>query len=107
MTIQDVMAMVEQDEWEYTGELPRDGRSMVCSAFVASVWKAGGLLPANVQGTEFAPNDIYVLDIFDTTTPRPAQCVEADPDLPYCQLLGHYRMTLPNFNTLTPYEEMN
>ena len=36
------------------------------------MWKAGGLLPSTVQGTEFGPGDIYRLKIFDTTTPRPA-----------------------------------
>ena len=43
MTIEDVMAMAEQDGWEYSGEQPRDGLSYVCSAFVAALWKAGGL----------------------------------------------------------------
>ena len=43
MTIEDVMAMAEKDGWEYSGEQPRDGLSYVCSAFVAALWKAGGL----------------------------------------------------------------
>jgi len=43
MSIPDVMAMPEQDGWIYTGEEPRDGLSYVCSAYVASMWKAAGL----------------------------------------------------------------
>ena len=40
MTFQDLMAEVEKDGWWYS-----DGYSYVCSAFVAAVYKAGGLLP--------------------------------------------------------------
>lgn len=39
MTFGDLMAMVEKDGWEYN-----DGRSYVCSAFVAGIYQAGGLL---------------------------------------------------------------
>jgi len=35
--------MPEIDGWIYTGEEPRDGVSMVCSAYVAAMWKAAGL----------------------------------------------------------------
>lgn len=40
MKFQDLMAQVEKDGWYYS-----DGYSYVCSAFVAAVYKAGGLLP--------------------------------------------------------------
>lgn len=40
MTFQDLMAVPEKDGWWYS-----DGYSYVCSAFVAAVYKAGGLLP--------------------------------------------------------------
>lgn len=43
MSIEDVMGMVEMDGWEYTGEEPRDGLSYVCSAYIAAMYKAGGL----------------------------------------------------------------
>ena len=108
MGIEDVMAMPEQDGWEYTGEEPRDGESMVCSSFVVALWKASGLFgDLEINATEFGPNDVYPLDIFEKNAERPAQCVAADPDLPYCQLLGNYRLTLPGFNTITPYSHMN
>lgn len=46
LTVGEVFAMPEQDEWVYS-----DGKSMVCSAFVAAVWKAGGLFAGldNIQ----------------------------------------------------------
>ena len=110
MTIEDIMAMTEMDGWEYTGEEAtkgRDGLSYVCSAYVAAMFKAGGLFDdLSVQATEFAPKDIYILNFFDTEQVRPDACVAADPDLPYCQLLGKYRMKLPEFSTIDPYDHM-
>jgi len=38
LTIGDLFAMVEKDEWVYS-----DGYSRVCSAFVANIYKAAGL----------------------------------------------------------------
>jgi len=106
--IEDVMAMPETDGWEYTGEEPRDGESMVCSSFVIALWKAGGVFgDLEINATEFGPNDVYPLNIFEKNIDRPADCVAADPDLPYCQLLGNVRITLPGFNTLEPYSHMN
>ena len=108
MGIEDVMAMVELDGWEYTSETPRDGLSYVCSAYVAAMYKAAGLFTDfNVQATEFTPRDVYSLDFFDTSYPLPEQCVAADPSLPYCQLLGKYRMTLPGYSSIQPYSNMN
>lgn len=40
MTVGDLMAIPERDGWEYS-----DGRSYVCSSFVAAVYVAGQLLP--------------------------------------------------------------
>ena len=60
MSVEDVMAMVEQDGWIYTGEEPRDGLSMVCSSFVTAVWKAGGIFgDLELNATEFGPGDVY------------------------------------------------
>jgi hypothetical protein len=56
-SIEDVMAEIEVEGWEYEG-LENDGRSYVCSAFVAAVWQAGGLL-TNINGPEFSPKDVY------------------------------------------------
>jgi len=107
MSVEDVMAMTEMDGWEYTGLEPTDGRNWVCSAYVAAIFKAGGLFDdMDIQSTEFATMDVYVLDLFDTTTPLPEQCVAADPNLPYCQLLGKYQVELPWYNTIKPYDHM-
>ena len=101
------MAEVEVEGWLYTGLSPRDGLSYVCSAFVTAMYKAGGLLPQEINSPEFTPRDVYSLNIFDSNFPRPAECVEADPDLPYCQLIGKYRMYHPGYNTIDSYANMN
>lgn len=55
MTIGDLFAQVEDDEWVYS-----DGISRVCSAFVASIYKAGGLFGEyDVNAAEFTPRDVY------------------------------------------------
>lgn len=93
MSVQDVMAMVEQDGWIYTGILPRDGLSYVCSAYVTAFYKAAGLFDdMEINATEFTPANVYTLNFFDEKTPRPQACIDADPDLPYCQILGDYTM---------------
>jgi len=80
LQIQDLMAMPEQDEWEYY-----DGRSYVCSSFVAAIWAHGGLYGKNkINGTEQTPIDVYRMDFFDKNFERPQACIDADPDLPYC-----------------------
>lgn len=108
MSIENVMAMVEMDGWEYTSEKPRDGLSYVCSAYVAAFYKAAGLFgDFDIQATEQTPRDIYTYDFFDTTYALPEQCVAADPTLPYCQLLGKYSMTLPGYSSVVPYSNMN
>lgn len=69
------MAMPEQDGWIYTGEKPRDGRSWVCSAYVAALWKAGGLFGEfEVNSTEFSPKDVYIMKFFDETREMPKDC---------------------------------
>ena len=46
MTFGDLMAMVEKDEWIYN-----DGPSLVCSSFVAVMYKEGGLIFDSIQGS--------------------------------------------------------
>jgi hypothetical protein len=82
----------EQDSWLYEMK-HNDGStvrapSMVCNVFVCAMWKASGMFSdqPDFQCTETTNWDIETLAIFDQTTPRPAQCVAADPDLPYCQV---------------------
>jgi len=71
MSIQDVMAIPEQDGWIYTG-LPNDGMAFVCSAYSASVYKAAGLFDNyTINATEFTPRDVYLMDFFDKEFVRP------------------------------------
>jgi len=109
-TLMDVVVMPEQDSWIFTnGKGFRPGPSMVCDVLVMRVWKAAGIfgkLTDSIQATEFTNWDAYTLNIFDSAYVRPQQCVEADPDSQFCQLLGQYRMSLPGYNTVTPYPHM-
>ncbi len=109
MSVNDLMAMPEQDGWEYTGEVPRDGESYVCSAFSTGVYKAAGMFgDFEVNATEFTPRDVYMLDFFDKNFKRPQVCIDADPNLPYCQLFGKYRVDVTKeLSTIKPYAHMN
>lgn len=92
MSIEDVMAMTEEDGWIYTGEEPRDGESMVCSAYVTAVWKAAGLFGSNaINAVEFTPKDVYIMNFFDENREMPAECAAGNPNSKgYCQFLGKY-----------------
>mmetsp|Transcript_87491 Transcript_87491/g.120547 ORF Transcript_87491/g.120547 Transcript_87491/m.120547 type:complete len:94 (+) Transcript_87491:1383-1664(+) len=93
MTVDDVIGMTEEEGWIYSGLQPKDGRAYVCSAFVTALWKAAGLFDGHdINAPEFTPGDVYRMNFFDTETPRPQQCIDADPDLEFCQLRGLYRM---------------
>jgi hypothetical protein len=71
MSIQDVMAIPEQDGWIYTG-LPNDGMAFVCSAYSAAVYKAAGMFDDyEINATEFTPRDVYLMDFFDKEFVRP------------------------------------
>jgi hypothetical protein len=87
----------EQDAWVYS-----DGYSMVCDVLVCEMWKASGMfgnLADAIQCTEFTNWDAYSLNVFDANYKLPAACAAADPELPYCQILGKYRMNLNQYNT--------
>lgn len=106
MTFPQLMAMVEEEGWVYN-----DGVSYVCSSFVIALYKRAGLFvginPDTIHATEFTPRDLYSLNFFDSNYTLPAPCKEADPDLPYCQIMGKHKMILPGYNTIEPYEHMN
>ena len=109
VSIGQLMAQPEQDTWVYA-----DGPSMVCDVFYCNILKAGGLFSTmwgiaddDLNCREFHNLDVYRLAIYNTTAPRPAACVAADPTLPTCQIMGQYRLHLPFVNTMTPYALMN
>lgn len=80
-TIDDLMAEVEVEGWLYEG-LDNDGRSYVCSAYVAALYQAAGLFGEGnvINGPEFTPKDVYTLNFFDKNFTRPDNCVQADPN---------------------------
>jgi len=85
-----------------------DGLNYVCSCFVTAFYKHGGLFDGmEIQPGEFTPKDVYQLDIFDKEYKRPKECVDADPNLPYCQIMGKFRVDLPGYSTIKPYSNMN
>jgi len=104
LTFGEMVSLPEQDDWMYKQVNNNNetvyGHSMVCDVFVCRVWKASGIFgDTDFQCTEATNWDIYTLSIFDSTTPLPSQCTAADPDLPFCQLNGAYRLALPYWNT--------
>jgi len=100
----DIIVMPELDHWVYD-----DGPSMVCDVFVCNVLRAGGIFGSvgeKFQCAELTPRDVYSLAIFDTNVTLPESCLKADPDLPFCQLGGAFRLELPGYNTIRPYPNM-
>jgi hypothetical protein len=99
LSFTDLVDLPEQDSWIYQFSGNRSGPSMVCDVFVAQMYKVAGLFGnMDIQATEFTNWDVYTLNIFDSSN-RPPQCIAADPDLPFCQLMGQYRVSLPYYNT--------
>jgi len=80
------------------------GKSMVCNVFVCSMWKAGGLFAdqPDFQCTETTNWDVETLNIFNANFQRPLGCMLADPDSPFCQISGLYRVEIPFYNSRWP-----
>jgi len=105
MSLEDVMAIVEEEHWLYEGLYPGQYESYVCSAYVAGAYKAAGLLDNfQIVPQEQTPKDVYTMNVFDLNYERPAACVEADPDQAWCQLIGKYRMSYPGYSSLNLYD---
>jgi len=103
------VTMPEQDSWIFDDSDGLKGPSMVCNVLVMSIWKAAGIFGSigdSIMATEFTNWDAYSLNIFDGNYKRPDNCVLADPDSQFCQLLGKYRMALPGYNTFKPFSHM-
>jgi hypothetical protein len=106
LTFEQLVAIPEKDGAKY-----KDGQEKyTCAVFVANFWKNGGLFDGfEIQGQEFTPKDIYQLDIYekDYKDKRPEGCKLADPDLPYCQLIGNFTVDLPGYSSIQMYDHMN
>ena len=105
MTFEQLLAMPELDNIEYS-----KGQSYACSSLNIAFWKAGGLFgDMEINAAEFTVRDVYELKVFDNDLKnnRPNICKEIDPDLDYCQIVGKYSLSLPYYNTVEPYSNMN
>ena len=104
-TFEEVVAMPEGDDWEYS-----NGKNYVCACFVARFYKAGGLFDGyDILANEFTPKDVVQLDFFDKDykDKRPQACKDADPDLPYCQIMGKWQVPIFGYSTIPLYDHMN
>lgn len=104
-TFEDVLVEPERDHWKYY-----DGENLVCSTYVVGAYKASGLFDGlDINAHEFTPKDIYMMDIFrkNVRDKRPKECMEADPELDYCQIMGKFRINAVNFSSVPLYSGMN
>jgi hypothetical protein len=101
--------MPELDEWTYDSIKPRDGHSYVCSSYVMAILKAAGVFgDMEIQANECTPQDLIELDIFDNKWfSQDINCLTDNPDQPFCQFMGKYRLVLQRFGIRTPYPHMN
>ena len=96
-----LITIPENDTWVYN-----DGISMVCNVFVCRVFKESGIfgdISSLIQCSEFQNWDTYSLNLFNETVP--VFCKSQD-NLPFCQIMGEYRMFLPGYNTKKIYPHM-
>ena len=104
-SFEQVLAMPEPEGLKYS-----DGLNYVCSCFVVAFWKHGGMFgDLDFSPNEFGPRDVYMLDIFDKNVVRPQECIDDNPDIPYCQLMGKFRFVLEDelYSSIKPYAHMN
>ena len=102
-TLEELAAEPELEGVEY-----HDGLNYVCSCFVVAFYKHGGMFgDIDLSPNEFSPKDLYTLDIFDKEFKKPQECIDDNPDLPYCQLMGKFVLELNNYSTIKPYNHMN
>ena len=104
-SLEQLLAEPEMEGIKYS-----DGLNYVCSCFVVAYWKHGGLFgDLDLSPNEFGPRDIYMLDIFDKNVTRPQECIDDNPDLPYCQVMGRFILDLEEgaYSSIKPYAHMN
>ncbi|KAL3654135.1 hypothetical protein CASFOL_003816 [Castilleja foliolosa] len=79
-------------------------------AYAANMWNEAlnMRLGTETNGCTVMIRDAYMLQIFENNMTRlPNWCNNGDDKLPFCQILGEYKMELPYYNTLEPYTNMN
>ncbi len=96
-----LMTIPEKDIWDYP-----DGKSYVCNTFVTEMYKQGGIfneINNEVESTEFSPRDSYMVKIYNKDW-LPKDCNNGNN---LCQIMGKYKIILPQFNTIDMYPKMN
>ena len=104
-SFEELLAIPEPEGVQYS-----DGSNYVCSCFVVAFWKHGGMFgDLDFSPNEFGPRDVYMLDVFDKNVQRPQECIDDNPDLPYCQIMGKFIFELESelYSSITPYAHMN
>jgi hypothetical protein len=105
-TIEDVMAIVEREEWVYS-----NGPNYVCSCYVFTILKASGVFgDIHFHSQEQSPKDLYSMNIWDFSGENiPSECqddVKAN-NLNVCQLYGKIVLRLDdNPGYLEAYNNM-
>lgn len=98
----EILAIVENEDWQYP-----EGVSLVCSALVIYLYKAGGLfgdLPIN--SPEFTPYDVVSLNFWDLNNKELIDACKGRAPRGYCQLMGMFDMDLGKINFVEPYAHM-
>lgn len=98
----EILAMVENEDWQYS-----QGVSLICSALVIHLYKAGGLfgdLPIN--SPEFTPYDVTSLNFWDLENKEVIEACKGRAPRGYCQLMGMFDMDLGKINFVEPYAHM-
>lgn len=101
-SIYKLFTIPENDTWQYS-----EGKSYVCNTLVTLLYKVGGLFESiknKIQVTEFSPRDSYMIKIFDNNKWYPDGCKNGNG---FCQIMGKYKIVLPEFNTIEMYPNMN
>ena len=104
--IEEVMAIVEREEWIYS-----NGPNYVCSCYVFTILKASGVFgDIDFHSQEQSPKDLYSMDIWDFSGENiPSECEEdtTKHNLKICQLYGKLVLRLDdNPGYLKAYNNM-
>ena len=83
MSIQELLAIPEKDEWRYDANNGEE--TFTPSSFVIQALQQLRVLDRyKINSSEFTVKDVYELNLFDQHFDIPDQCMEADHRLPYC-----------------------
>jgi hypothetical protein len=100
----ELIAIPEQEDWLYDGK-----KQYVCSSLLAALLWHGGAFANGITivPQEQTPRDVMEMDIWDKNYVLPDHCKQNDPDLPYCQLDGMYKILPRFYSNVKPYDHMN